>query len=379
MALGAELEMIPVLAANGNRVLARGSRPSGEELVSAMGREYGWTEVPMGGDPSSWKFQDGRVTFEPGGQIELSSAVFPTALSLIDSLDTWLARFFARAEQVGVTLKTVGVEELVPIERIPLQLGRERYRMMTSYFESLSPFGGLMMRQTASLQINVDRGESPVARWKLLNALAPYLVAIFANSPRYANSHTGHKSYRAHIWRNLDPSRTGIVYHSVGVAERYLEFALNAPMILGGNGNVFPTFREMLAKGAATKGAWETHLSTLFPEIRPREYFEIRSIDSIAPKYLCAAIAFVAGIVYDQNAASRAIALTGEPDSDLLVVAGVRGLGDGSLRGIAEQLASLAIEGCRALGSSYIADHQVAQAAEFFGALTFRGLSPGDA
>ncbi len=375
--LGAELEMIPVSTKTGKRILARGPSPSGSELVAAMGRKYNWSEEPMGDDPACWTFADGRVTFEPGGQIEFSSAVFPSAELLIQSLDKWLPRFSACAADLGILLKTVGIEDHVSIDEVPLQLNRDRYRMMTRYFESLGPFGVLMMRQTASLQINVDRGEAPLDRWRLLNALAPYLVAIFANSSRYEGRETGHQSYRAHVWRNLDPRRTGIAYEAGREAEHYLEFALNAPVILGGVGE-FPPFRDKLAEGRITLDDWESHLSTLFPEVRLRDYFEIRSIDAVEPRHVSAAIAFIAGLVYDKDSAEAAMAELGEPSSELLVTAGVRGLKDERLRVTSERLSQLSLEGCQTLGPAYISSETLSRAVEFFESHTLKGRAPAD-
>lgn len=377
MALGAELEMIPVRADAHERVPAKGGTPSGSELLASMGRKYGWTEEPMGSDPACWTLPEGRVTFEPGGQIEFSSAVFPTAQTLLDCFDEWLPRFHAHAHQMGIVLNTIGIEDRVPVARVPLQLNRERYRRMTQYFDSVGPFGVIMMRQTASLQLNIDRGERPLDRWRLLNALAPFLTAIFANSPRYAAAETGHRSYRAHVWRNLDPRRTGIVYAAGSEAEEYLEFALNAPVILGG-GDAFPTFAQLLSTEQATLEQWETHLSTLFPEVRPREYFEVRSIDSIPAEFVPAAIVLIAGLVYSEATAAEAMMVLGPPSADLLVRAGALGLADETLRAGSATLVRMAMEGCRVLGSSYISEKSLSRASDFFDEYTLQGRSPAD-
>lgn len=369
--IGAELEMIPVMQSTGERVHLRSSHPSSEQFIADLAREHGWREEPMGMDPSCWSLDAGRITFEPGGQIELSSAVFPNANELLHFFDTLVPLLQRHANTMGIELRTIGIEDSVPIERVPLQLKRERYVRMTEYFQSIGPFGILMMRQTASLQINVDKGADPLQRWRLLNALVPYLIAIFANSRRYAGSETGHQSYRAHIWRNLDSRRTGIVYDSGNEAERYLQFALDAPVIMD---REFRTFAEIMNE--AKRSEWDTHLSTLFPEIRPRDYFEIRSIDSLPLEHLSAAIAFVAGIVYNPDSAAAALSLLGHPDETLLVRAGVEGLRAKEIALTATQLARLALEGCSALGADYFSAGNLAQAARFFEKFTFRGMSP---
>jgi glutamate--cysteine ligase len=376
--VGAELEMIPVYRSTGERVLAQSGHPSGSEFIASLAAEFGWREEETPPDASCWSFPDGRISFEPGGQIEFSSTVFEGASDLLASMEKWTRILSQRADRAGLELKTVGIEERAPLEAVPLQLHRRRYTEMTRYFDSISEFGVVMMRQTASLQINVDRGASPLDRWRLLNRLAPYMVAIFANSPRYAGADTGHKSYRAHVWRMLDPRRTGIVFDERDPAEAYLDFALDAPVILSENNGGYPTFRELVAANSATKELWDVHLTTLFPEIRPRDYFEIRSIDAFDPSHLCAALAFVCGIVYANEASADALALLARPDDSLLRRAGQLGLRDASLRKVAESLVSIAVDGCKRLGAAYISASDLQRAEKFFDRFTLTGRSPAD-
>lgn len=377
-AIGAELELIPVHAGTGRRILVSAGNPSGSDLIASVAREFHWTEERMGSDPSCWSFPDGRVTFEPGGQIEFSSAVFQSATNLIEATAKWISILQARGQESMIELKTIGMDDRNPIEDVPLQLHRDRYARMTGYFNAISPYGVMMMRQTASLQINIERGGTPLRRWLLLNALAPWLVAIFANSPRYAGVETGHQSYRAHVWRRLDDARTGIVYEDQREADRYLEFALDAPVILGSGEAEFPTFRTLLKDGRASEEIWETHLTTLFPEIRPRDYFEIRSIDAVPVAHLPAVIAFICGIVYEERSSAVALELLGAPDPGLLEIAGRQGLANRRIRDASERLITLALEGCDLLGRDYFSAGQKLQAEDFFNDHTRRGCTPAD-
>jgi glutamate--cysteine ligase len=376
--IGAELEMIPVTKSSGHRVLAKDGHPSGSDFIASIAAEFAWQEEQMPPDPSCWSFQDGRMSFEPGGQIELSSAVYPTASSLLRAMEKWTGILVDRAAQSGILLRTIGVDDRTPITGVPLQLQRKRYRAMTEYFDSVGPFGVLMMRQTASLQINVDRGAEPLERWRLLNALAPYMVAIFANSPRYEGGDTGHKSYRAHIWRMLDPLRTGVAVAAEDPAKAYCDFALRAPAILFGSGNKFPTFQDLVDKQSVTMEDWDTHLSTLFPEVRPREYFEIRSTDAIDPLHVCAAIAFVVGLVYGKRPPAELIDVIGTADNALLARAGQFGLDDSEIRAKATLLSRFALKECETLGTDYISGADIAKAGDFFARYTLRGRSPAD-
>ena len=173
---------------------------------------------------------------------------------------------------------------------------------MDAYFTRLGPAGARMMRQTASLQVNLDWHAAAAERalqWRVLNAAAPLLVAIFANSPVYAGQPTGYQSFRAHNWRAADPPRTGIFAAEGDAAGEYLGFALDAPMMLR------PTVeggclaaREWLARGELPRHQWVAHLTTLFPEVRPRGYLELRSIDALDSVWYAAPLALLAGLAY---------------------------------------------------------------------------------
>jgi len=235
-----------------------------------------------------------------------------------------------------------------------------------------------MMRHIASLQINVEAGANPHERWSLLNAIAPYVTAIFANSTRYAGNMTGHKSYRAHLWRTLDKSRTGSPVDTANPEGRYFDFALEAGAMMRTDIESYDSFEAWARDGSPTIEDWELHLSTLFPEVRPRRYFELRSADAIAPEWLAAPIAFVAGLVYDDNAAHSTNDLLAGERASSLDIAGKEGLANEQIRETAIQLVDIALAGCEALPSQYIARSDIELAEEFFEKYTRQGRSPGD-
>jgi glutamate--cysteine ligase len=267
----------------------------------------------------------------------------------------------------GIELVARGVDPYNDVDTVPLQLHRDRYTGMTRYFESIGPSGVRMMRQTAALQINLERGEDPRPRWRLLNSLAPIVVALFANSRQYAGKRTEWASYRAQLWRTLDPSRTGIVYDEPEQVERYLRFALDATAMRSGAGGAgYRTFREWMAEPAVNREDWLFHLSTLFPEVRPKEFFELRSADTIEPDSLAAPVVFVTGFVYDEESAQRAIELIGVPSEKLLERAGRLGLADPEIRRIASRLVVIALEGGRRLGGNYLRRTHLEAAYKYF-------------
>ena len=366
-AIGLELELIPVHKSNRTRALATGdARASTGEVLSHLGRREGWDEQSNGGDPPSWKLADGAyISFEPGGQIEISTAPKPSASEGIDSTQSLVKVIRDAMSTVGIELLARGVDPFNSIDSVPLQLGRERYTGMTRYFDSIGSSGVQMMRQTAALQINLERGEDPKSRWRLLNGLAPIVVALFANSRQYERKPTGWASYRAHLWRTLDPSRTGIIYDEDAHAERYMRFALDATAMRDG-GPAYRPFREWISEPVVNREDWLFHLSTLFPEVRPKEFFELRSADTIEPDALAAPVVFVSSLVYDEECAARTAELIGAPSEKLLERAGRLGLADPEIRRIASRLVVLALDGGRRLGAAYLWRPHLAAAYQFF-------------
>ncbi|MDQ6871786.1 MAG: glutamate-cysteine ligase family protein [Gemmatimonadota bacterium] len=368
-AIGVELELIPVHVATRLPALTRSDRePSTVHVLSQLGKRHGWRELSAGDDPPSWKLQDGTsISFEPGGQIEISSAAHPNASSVALATRTLVAMIREAMTAASIDVLAFGVDPYNGIEAVPLQLHRDRYDRMTRYFESIGPSGVRMMRQTAAVQLNVERGDEPGKRWVLLNALAPYIVALFANSRTYAGKGTGHASYRAHLWRTLDPSRTGLPCDFAAPAARYLAFALDAMAMQSSDGTQpWLSFRDWMQSTSLGDDDWLFHLSTLFPEVRPKEFFEIRSPDAVGSGDLAAPVVFIAGIVYDTESAAAAAKLAGTPSEILLERAGRLGLADPEIGAVLPRLVEFALEGAGRLGDDYLSPTDVSIARKYF-------------
>lgn len=368
-AIGVEIELIPVHASTRLPALPRGNEgPTTADVLSRLGKREGWLERLAESDPPSWKLDDGaRISFEPGGQIEISSAPHANASSVIEATQALVATIRQAMTAADIELLAFGVDPYNDIEAVPLQLHRDRYSRMTRYFDSIGPSGVRMMRQTAAVQINVERGHQPEKRWVLVNALAPYMVALFANSRSYAGQSTAHASFRAHLWRTLDPSRTGLPCDSTDPAARYFAFALDAKAMQSSDGSQsWLSFRDWMRSTDLNDEDWLFHLSTLFPEVRPKEFFEIRSPDAIDSDRLAAPLVFVTGIVYDEESASAAAKLVGTPSESLLERAGRLGLADPEIGKILPRLIELALSGARRLGEDYLSAARVLTARQHF-------------
>lgn len=238
------------------------------------------------------------VTLEPGGQLELSSSPANSPQALIAALTTdssIIRRLLARA---SLELVSAAADTSRAPQRV---LDAPRYRAMERAFGRNGPAGLLMMTNTAAVQVCVSAGASvaeATQRWMMLNEVGPALLAAFASSPKIAGGAPGGwASQRMRSWFTLDPPRTRLPQLCDPV-QGYAEWALQVPLLCvrrdGESWDAPPglTLADWIS-GSAVSAApppglpyrYPTredvlyHLSTLFPPVRPRGYFEVRYLD----------------------------------------------------------------------------------------------------
>ena len=131
-AIGLELELIPVHRSTRTRALATNdSRTSTSQVLSQLGRRERWNEQSISGDPPSWTKRDGaRISFEPGGQLEISTAPHPTASEVIDATQSLVVTLRAAMSDAGIDLLARGVDPYSDINAVPLQLHRDNLKLM---------------------------------------------------------------------------------------------------------------------------------------------------------------------------------------------------------------------------------------------------------
>jgi glutamate--cysteine ligase len=275
----------------------------------------------------------GRLTTEPGGQVEISSAPADGLGPCVDITCRDLDTLGQAVLPAGLRLTGAGLDPLRSPRRV---LDVPRYAAMEEFFDRAGPWGRLMMCSTASVQVCLDAGEwggGPASvgwRWRLLHALGPVFVAAFANSPLREGRPTGWKSTRQAIWARLDPCRTRPPGNAVPEAGNgrtrppdadpraaWIDYALSAEVMCvrrpGNQPWTAPaglTFRDWLRGGGERRPTGEDlsyHLSTLFPPVRPRGHLEYRVIDAQAGDGWIVPAAVVAALLDDEAASQQAM------------------------------------------------------------------------
>lgn len=281
--VGLEVEFIPVRADTGYAVPpGDGHGPGTLAPLRRHASRQGWERVETGTGVPVFVLPDGsRVSYEPGGQIEYATRPVPSLDLLDDLLGQCLLPLAAALQDEGIRLLARGLDPVTPASHVRRVLAGDRYPRQEAHYARRGTAGRTMMLQTAGVHVNVDPGPDPVAAWNRANTLVPHLVALFANAPSPTEAGNPVRSRRAGLWRVLDPTRNRVFALSPEPWREYLAFALEAESFLLGDPEApARSFRAWLADGVGPE-AFQAHLTTLFPEVRPRRYLEIRSVDAL--------------------------------------------------------------------------------------------------
>ena len=186
------------------------------------------------------------ITFEPGGQLELSAPPFAGVDAACDALAGDHDVVVAALAPLGLCLVATGIDSV----RAPYrQLHHPRYDAMEAFFDLDGRAGRRMMCRTAALQVNIDPGDATDGdrRWRLAHRIGPALSAAFATSPVAEGEPTGWASTRLATWFDIDPSRTAAV---PGGPEEWVSYALDANVLLMRRGGEMVPLQERLSFAA---------------------------------------------------------------------------------------------------------------------------------
>ncbi len=325
-----------------------------------------------------------RITYEPGGQVELSS---PPHRGVGAACRVMAADSAAVSDALaldGCSLIGAGVD---PVRQPHRQLRAPRYDAMEAFFDSGGTAGRWMMSRTGSIQVNLDNGRDHTEaerRWRLAQQLGPTLIATFANSPLAGGRPTGWHSTRSAVWWAIDPSRTRPVGASGG-REAWLDYALSARvMCIRTTPDTYVPIITPLRfvdwitdgheLGHPTVDDLDYHLSTLFPPVRPKGWLEIRYLDALPSPWWQVAAAVTTTLIEDPLAAAEADQAT-RTTGGLWCDAGRDGLGH---PGLARSAVTCFVAAIQAMERNHVEASLVALCSQYLDHYSARGRCPAD-
>lgn len=262
----------------------------------------------------------GTISLEPGSQTEISLNPSNNLLEVKRTLENYNKVTSQIAEKFGIYWLGYGIQPVSTYKNINI-IPKKRYEYMTKYLPTVAKKPLVMMRETSGIQSSFDYSseEDAMKKFALALKLSPIGSAMFANSPIRNGRLSGYKSNRAASWLDTDNDRCGLVsskaFGKDFSFEQYAQILLDVPMIfiernINGVKTTIKTenitFRQFLKAGwqgfIANKQDWETHLSLYFPDVRFKNYIEIRNHDNQRPELICAVPAFWKGLIYNDSA-----------------------------------------------------------------------------
>jgi len=306
--------------------LPAGNHPGSiRDLLEGL-RHYGGVPIADHGNTIGLKQGSAAISLEPAGQFELSGAPVETLHDARTEMEAHFDQVRAVAQDLRMGFAPLGFHPLASREAMPW-MPKGRYAIMRRYMPKVGTLGLDMMTRTCTVQVNLDYASEAdmVRKLRVSLLLQPLATALFANSPFSEGQPNGFLSYRAHVWTDTDNDRSGIpaVMFEDGFGfERYAEWMVDhVPMYfvyrdgeyMDVAGSRFRDFIDGRLPGLegtqATVGDFADHLTTVFTDVRLKQFLEMRGADAGRPELMMAQSALWVGLLYDDAALTAAEAL----------------------------------------------------------------------
>ncbi len=310
--IGLEYERLPVWQATGTAADYY-SEFGVCNFLRAFAKAENWDYITDDYNIIGLKQGHDTITLEPGSQIELSLEPKKNIEDIemrINYLDKVMAPMLKR---MGISLLNYGVSPVSTHKSIKL-IPKSRYEVMAKYLWGI--LSDVMMRETAGVQATLDfvDEEDAIRKFKLANKLTPFVTAMFANSPIRGGVDTGYKSFRALSWLNTDNDRCGFCYKLQDdySFDEYIDYVMDTPVIfinrdgapIRVNGKI--NFKEFMLSGYdGFEPEFEDYLlqaNLCFPEVRLRNFIEVRNHDCGGKKSALAILALYKGLLQNSTA-----------------------------------------------------------------------------
>lgn len=368
--VGIELECGLVEPATGRAL----RYPEARALLNAVRREFGGEPIHEAGHLAGVTLPGGaQFTLELGGALEYSSAPADSLADVVTATERAMLAVADLADRLDIAVLPTGMLPFTPVAEIPW-IPKPRIDLMRRHFRSLGAAGSLaegVMGLSLSVQTSLDYVSTAdlLEKLRLLAAASPVAAALFVNSPLENGAATGVLSRRMQMWTRVDPCRCGVLAVAVApdaTTDRLLDWVLDLPMIYRRTADRFlpaprRPFGALVRDGfddgsRPARADWESHLSQLWPQVRPRHTLETRIADGLGWPAFASAPAFWVGLAYHPASRQAGLALlddlTAEELDRVTEEVAVRGLtakaGSRVVGELAERLVDLAGAGLAA-------------------------------
>ncbi len=321
-ALGVEVEHFVVHSQNNKPVFYQASAGGCErlgvaDLLHYLAAYYPEKTYGLEGELIGLTSSEASITLEPAAQIEISIAPFSSIQKIREIYQAFRSLADEFLARYNCKLVTLGYHPTARALDLPL-IPKKRYQFMNDYFKSLGTHGERMMRASASTQVSIDyKNEADAIRkMRLAQALAPIFASITDNVEMFEGRSATKPLERFNVWRDVDNDRCGSIPglfdEGFGFAE-YADWLLQTSPIFvtrslaGEEANAALRF---VGKTSAAKAYADTPMSTMdiehllsmvWPDVRLKQFVEIRPADSLPCAQVMGYAALIKGVFYSDE------------------------------------------------------------------------------
>jgi len=258
-------------------------------------------------------------SLEPGGQLEWASGPAISLWDIHNQFKKHLALEDTICRKEGVDRLHLSLEPVCTPDDLDL-INSNKYQLMHNLFKKTGNHGPWMMRNTTSVQINIDYSSEQDANEMafVADAIQPLFSILFSNAPFMRGVPVGTTNIRWKIWMDTDPGRCGSLFdHGMVSPEKivaeYAEWILDVKTIFKYNQNGLAkefngTLGEMVQSDPVTM---ESHIISAlhqsFTQVRFKSVLEVRTCDRPPKGMEFAPAAFLAGLLTAPNTRDKAL------------------------------------------------------------------------
>ena len=205
--VGTEYEKVGIDHNTGKAIPYYGPRGV-EFILKQLIDRFGWEPEEQNGHIIALSRGNAQITLEPGGQIGFVAAPCDSIHCTYAEFTQHIRELIEVAEPLDIVFLGLGMQPISRLEEIEW-VPKKRYAIMAPYMLSVGSLGQRMMKQTATVQANIDYLDErdAMAKFRTGMGLTPIVISMFANSPICDGQLNGYRSFREHIW--IDGQKPG--------------------------------------------------------------------------------------------------------------------------------------------------------------------------
>ncbi len=286
------------------------SKKGGQRDILIKMLDLGWEIFSKEGENIlGIKKDESTITLEPGGQFEFSIKAYENIEDVKKDYIKILKDVYKVIDN-DKDLILIGYHPNTKIDELEL-LPKERYDIMYNYFKGKGEYCHNMMKGTASLHLAIDYKDEEdfIRKFRTANFLTPFLSRLFDSTPFFEKKTYEKNNLRIKVWQNTDIKRSKSVPGSLDknfTFDDYTQYILESePIFVENQGRTLSTQRnkviDIYDKHNFEKKDVEHILGMVFPDVRLKNYIEIRIADSIRYPYFLSLLSLVKGIFYSNK------------------------------------------------------------------------------